>query len=228
MKKALYGMAILAAAIATTKPAFGSKTSGEASLERVAAAVVQTALSFVMETNVVLDSVSVDPMSGELNVLGVHIANPKGFPEEDAVVFDRISVLTDLSTFASGEPVIHRIQASGVSVTVRHDLKRGVNLAQLQKSAVRLQKQVRRLPVAPPSSTASLQLKKGVLDQCRVKVGSPLLLEEQEVFSLDTIEIDYETITGGKAITVDRAIAIALEKVLESVAEETGIKIPGI
>lgn len=79
---------------------------------------------------------------GALRMKGLSIANPSGFPQSNLLSVDALTLKPRWFTLLSGERVLEKIAAEGLSVNMQHD-KAGVwNFSQLQ----------RRLTSSPPSA----------------------------------------------------------------------------
>lgn len=105
--------------------------------ERSVALALEQALSYVFQSEVVLDKVEILPFRGLVVVTGLNVANPDAFRKGTAFGCERLTAELDLKSLTSASPVIKKLELDGVVINIRHELGDGTNIRRLIENATR-------------------------------------------------------------------------------------------
>lgn len=85
------------------------------------------------KTSVLLNDVSLSPLSGKGSLTGLAIGNPQGFSEANAFYLGQIAVAIDTQTLKSDPVIIRSLRIMSPEITYEQG-KKGTNLQQLLKN----------------------------------------------------------------------------------------------
>ena len=101
-------------------------------LGNMIAAAVPPVLSEITGTNVVLESVSLNPLTGKGTIKGFIIGNPEGFKTESAFELGEVRIDIDLMSLLSDTIVIEEIYINAPKIT--YEMGMPSNIGQIQKN----------------------------------------------------------------------------------------------
>ena len=195
-------------------------------LELSAKAGVEGILSFLLEAPTKVEGVRWDPKEGILKLEKLRIANPKGFStDKPAMTFAEAYVKAQPDLLLSREPTIEIVRLKGAVINSEQSLAKGINIKKLADSASRFG--------APDLKVLQMlgkkfRIEKGELGGAAVNLKSDLLGEKS--WKLDTIEMNFKEMGGGKSMRADQILSKSLQRILEEVVTKTtGVPaLPGI
>ena len=101
-------------------------------LGNMIAAAVPPVLSEITGTNVVLESVSLNPLTGKGTIKGFIIGNPEGFKTESSFELGEVRIDIDLMSLLSDTIVIEEIYINAPKIT--YEMGMPSNIGQIQKN----------------------------------------------------------------------------------------------
>lgn len=235
---ACIGMAVGVAVVLMWGPAATAAEDSDrvaargAAAERLAKTAIQGALSFLLQTRTTVGGFEFDRTNGVLRLKDVHIANPKGFAEGDAIAAAEVVVEAQPDLFRAEEPLINLIRLQGATVSFEQSLREGINLKKLMDNASRFQKE-RKQPAGDKGERKVLRIKKGVLDEFTLRVTTETLMRQTRTWRLNPIEMDFAGDGTADGITADKALSQALRRLLDEIQKseaetETENVLPGV
>lgn len=186
-------------------------------LEKIARVGVEKIVGFVLETNVSLKSVSLDPKDGNFELNGLSIANPKGFTSENAMELEKVRLEADIKSLFSNEPFIKLVNVGGATVNAELNVSRGINLKKFLDSASRFGGGKGGGKSGKPSEKR-WRIEKALLEKSSLNIISPLSLGQKQTKSLDHVEFSIMG-ADGKGATTDEAIG----QILDLLLKESGL-----
>jgi hypothetical protein len=186
-------------------------------LELGAKTGVERILSFVLEAPAKVEGVRWDPKEGILKLEKLRIANPKGFKsDKPAMTIAEAYVKAQPDLLLAKEPTIQLVRLKGAVINTEQSLAGGFNIKKLTDSAARFKK--------PDMKLLQLlgkrfRIDKGVLADTELNLSSDLM--KPKTWKLDTIEMDYKQLSGGKSMRADEILAKSLQRVMEEVLSRT-------
>lgn len=82
-------------------------------------------------TNVGLQSVSISPFSGSLEIKGLSVANPKGYLSGNALAISRFYVNMNLKSIFSDKIIINEVLIENVAIDLEPSVSKGSNLQEI-------------------------------------------------------------------------------------------------
>ena len=164
---------------------------------------------------VTAQEVRVSPFRGEIEVLGLTVANPAGFSDASFAEVGHLRVNADVLSCLSEQVRISEIVASPAQLLIERQGLR-FNYQPILKRLKQRQKATTASLAAPSSSSSSLKIDHVLLNDVTARLS---LLGNREPFVVDigTVEIqDLDTSNGSAALLQ------VLEQLLESAAQGEG------
>lgn len=115
---------------------------GAVQLQRVGKPGLEKTLSYVLNTKVTIESVTLDPFHRTVSILGLAVANPEEFKEGTAIRLERIVIRPDLPSFLSATPTIQEVILEKPTLFLHHEIGKGTNLNALSTRASEVMKKV--------------------------------------------------------------------------------------
>jgi len=176
-------------------------------------------LSYVVKTDVKLDSANVSVSKGTWELKGLVIKNPDGFNTPEAFSAGRILVDINAKAFNIMKPEIQAIKVESPQINLELNSK-GSNLGKLAENAGRLEKwKFKKIG-------NNVKIGKIVVDGARVSMYTTKFRDKSLSFGLPRIEMD--NLGGEKGITVAGVIKAFFERILKESLKVGKGKILGI
>ena len=163
-------------------------------------------LSYVLKTDVKLDSADVSLSEGKCELKDLVINSPEGFNTKEAFSVGRVNVEFSPKIFNIMKPEIQGIMVENPQINLEINTK-GSNLGQLSKNASRLEKwKFKRIG-------DKVKIRKIIVDGAKVSMATTKFKDKTVSFGLHRIEMD--NLGGENGITVAGVIKAFFEKILK-------------
>lgn len=160
--------------------------------------------SKALSTDVRLESASISFLSGAGEIAGLHVANPEGYPEGDAVRVGRIRVSLDLASLFSEVIVIHEIRVEEPVVNFATGTD-GSNVNRLLQNARASAKTSEKQKGEPAAKDKAGQSRRVVVDVLRITGGKVSLSLSDVGARTPDVQLDPIVMRdlgqGGEAVT---------------------------
>lgn len=179
----------------------------------------ERAIAHSLDVPATVHSASLDLASQTVELRGIHIPNPKGFSNEDALVLDLVHVEVDVASFRTNERIIRLIRIEKVDALLEKTLT-STNLQELVKNSTRVaEEDAKKAPTAEPSE-AKLIIQKLLVNDTNVRVRLPVasLLTSKAAVNLKLADLEMNDIGGeGEKVSPAEAMQRFLALLLESI-----------
>ncbi len=176
--------------------------------ERIARRGIEAVLSFVLETDVAVESVRLDGDANILELGNLTIANPRGFDRDTpAMSFEKILVEAPLDVLFASEPVFQTVKIQGGTVHAEINPRRGVNIKRLMDSADRFKG-----PQLLPQKRWVVE--QALMEDFALKVTTQLLRRETRERHVESLEMTLKR-DDGRGFTASEALTRILGQLID-------------
>lgn len=166
-------------------------------------------MSEAFETKASISGIRVSVRRHALVLKDFTLANPPGFPEENALTCAQVYVVISPKTLISREPVVEMLDLQGATIRIHHKAGTGSNLGVLAKT------------LAAAEGRASFTVETLRCVDGRIYLSSSLIPGAEMPYPLSKLEI--KNLDSGKPVNAAKSTAIFLRTVLTDVVTFKGI-----
>jgi len=190
---------------------------GPQGLREVVKTGVERVVSRVLDAPTRVGDFKWDPENQRLDLMDVHIGNPEGFSEDDAIVVKKVSLESDLKSLLSDEPDIRVIDVGSITVNAETALGKGNNLKKLMDNAKRVQ------PRGGKGLQGALRgdgdqkrwkIEKAKLDASTVNISTALLSAQKQSREFGPFEMSFVG-EDGSGLPASQILGRVMERLLQ-------------
>jgi hypothetical protein len=189
------------------------------SLDHVAKRAIEHFGTDALGVEVTVDRVKLSPVDGRGEILGLRIANPKGFRRPSVATAARIEIELDPTTLASDVIVIRRLEVTAPAI-VYETANSGANLDALKRTAARNAKE----SATPAATGEKPKERKLIVDRLAIR-GAGLTYAPTVVSGSADIKLGLPDIVLTKVgrkkggVTPDELTSLIVDAVVERTAQ---------
>lgn len=169
-----------------------------------------------------------DPEKQRLDLMDVHVGNPEGFQEGDAIVIKKLSVESDPRSLMSDQPEIRVVDVGSVTVNALTALGKGNNLKKLMDNAKKVQPKVGgrlREQLQAEAMQKRWKIDQAVLEKSTVNISTPLLSAEPQSHEFGPVEMSFKG-ENGAGMTANEILGQVMERLLKEINLGGGAESP--
>ncbi len=166
---------------------------------------LEKTLSYSLGAEVSIDSLRIAPFQHKLELQGLNVSNPDGFPTGTALGFEKVIAVFDIKSLTSGTPTITLLDLHGIQMNIRHELGEGTNILKL----------INTLPSTPDTSGQRKFLVQELrCSEAHTTVSTNLLPKVQPDFSITPFTL--KNVGEGRAIGAGEVGVIVIKSLLQN------------
>ncbi len=180
---------------------------------------VERVVSRVLDAPTRVGDFKWDPEKQRLDLMDVHIGNPEGFGDGDAISLKKVSVESNLQSLLSNQPEIRLVDVGSITVNVDTALGKGNNLKTLMDNAKRVQalgggKGGRGGRLRGNGEQKLWKIDKAKLDTSTVNITTELLSAQTKSHEFGPFEMSFEG-KDGAGLPANQILAKVMERLLQ-------------
>jgi uncharacterized protein involved in outer membrane biogenesis len=182
-------------------------------IDRFGYPLMADALSEAFGQKVSIGAVRFAPMRQSLIIEDMSVANPPAFKDGDAIHCDKVEIVLDPKTVFAQTPVIRKLEIEGADIYYRHEVKDGVNIAQMMRDADAAREQKRRFYVRELAA-----------ENAEVHFSTNLIPIGQ--VGLNVVNVRLKDLAEGEAIGTGKIVSVFLRSVIVETLTLKGLLTP--